>query len=228
MNGPWTLPELTAQAGSALSAALPSRPHGRSRDLPNERMIRWYVTIGLVDPPSSRRGRVALYGSRHLLQLVAIKRRQAEGHSLAEIQAELTGATDATLQKIAAPGPDEHGRATAAGGTRTPGDATRASARATGPSSAAGEDEGHRRRLWAERPGPCAATEPGSGHAVAESRAAASAEVTAGDGSSLVHGVRLAGGVTLLVGTPLTSDDVDAITAVTGPLLDVLAERGLR
>src|SRR5689334_22435182 len=47
------------------------------------------------------RGRVALYGRRHLLQLVAVKRRQADGRSLAEIQAELAGATDATLAAIA-------------------------------------------------------------------------------------------------------------------------------
>src|SRR4029077_9416572 len=47
--------------------------------------------------PRSRRGRVARYGRRHLLQLVAVKRRQAEGRSLAEIQAELAGATDDAL-----------------------------------------------------------------------------------------------------------------------------------
>jgi hypothetical protein len=66
-----------------------TRANGRVRDVPNERLIRWYATVGLVDPPLSRRGRVARYGPRHLLQLVAIKRRQAEGRSLAEIQAEL-------------------------------------------------------------------------------------------------------------------------------------------
>ncbi|GAA4620558.1 hypothetical protein GCM10023196_005030 [Actinoallomurus vinaceus] len=101
MDGPWTLAELTTKAASVLSDGRSPRPSGRVRDLPNERMIRWYVTIGLVDPPLSRRGRIAVYGPRHLLQLVAVKRRQAEGRSLADIQAELTGATDATLQRIA-------------------------------------------------------------------------------------------------------------------------------
>jgi hypothetical protein len=48
------------------------------------------------------RGRVALYGPRHLLQLVALKRRQAAGRTLAEIQAELAGAPDETLASIAA------------------------------------------------------------------------------------------------------------------------------
>ena len=47
------------------------------------------------------RGRTALYGPRHLAQLVAIKHRQAQGHSLAEIQAELVGASDASLSAIA-------------------------------------------------------------------------------------------------------------------------------
>ena len=69
--------------------------------MPNERLVRWYVTVGLVDPPLSRRGRVAQYGRRHLLQLVAVKRRQAEGRSLAEIQAELAGATDEKLAAVA-------------------------------------------------------------------------------------------------------------------------------
>src|SRR5690242_15059785 len=52
------------------------RANGRVRDVPNERLIRWYGTVGLVDPPLSRRGRVARYGRRHLLQLIAVKRRQ--------------------------------------------------------------------------------------------------------------------------------------------------------
>jgi DNA-binding transcriptional MerR regulator len=78
-----------------------SRANGRVRDVPNERLIRWYVTVGLVDPPLSRRGRIARYGRRHLLQLVAVKRRQAEGRSLAEIQAELAGATDEALATAA-------------------------------------------------------------------------------------------------------------------------------
>ncbi|GAB3960309.1 hypothetical protein GCM10029978_009290 [Actinoallomurus acanthiterrae] len=101
MDGPWTLAELTTKAASVLSDGRSAPPSGRVRDLPGERTIRWYVTIGLVDPPLSRRGRIAVYGPRHLLQLVAIKRRQAEGRSLADIQAELTGATDATLQRVA-------------------------------------------------------------------------------------------------------------------------------
>ena len=125
MDESWTIAELAELAAEALgtpralgadtSAATsgpdgglddgpgagPLRTNGRVRDVPNERLIRWYGTVGLVDPPLSRRGRVARYGRRHLLQLVAVKRRQAEGRSLAEIQVELAGVTDETLAAVA-------------------------------------------------------------------------------------------------------------------------------
>ena len=59
-------------------------PNGRIRDLPDSRSIRWYSTIGLVDRPLGTRGRNALYGPRHLLQLVAVKRLQAAGRELVD------------------------------------------------------------------------------------------------------------------------------------------------
>src|SRR5215212_4101189 len=96
----WTLDELVDRVRAALAAEYPGAPNGRVRDLPDRRAIRWYTTTGLVDRPTMR-GRTALYGVRHLLQLVALKRRQADGRTLAEIQAELTGATERTLLDIA-------------------------------------------------------------------------------------------------------------------------------
>jgi DNA-binding transcriptional MerR regulator len=50
----------------------------------NERLLRHYVSIGVVDKPS-REGRDALYGFRHLLQFLAARRLLAEGFSLAKI-----------------------------------------------------------------------------------------------------------------------------------------------
>src|SRR6266545_3505110 len=97
----WTLDELTERVGAALSVGYDGQPSGRVRDLPDQRAIRWYTTIGLVDRPAATRGRTAMYGPRHLLQLVAIKRLQAQGRSLVAIQAELAGATDAQLARVA-------------------------------------------------------------------------------------------------------------------------------
>jgi DNA-binding transcriptional MerR regulator len=97
----WTIDELLERVRAALSAEYPGAPNGRVRDVPDRRAVRWYATTGLVDRPAAMRGRTALYSHRHLWQLVAVKRRQAAGRSLAEIQAELAGATDTALAGIA-------------------------------------------------------------------------------------------------------------------------------
>ncbi|CNE02595.1 transcriptional regulator [Mycobacterium tuberculosis] len=114
MDGTWTIGELAERAALALAADGAVQVSGRVRDLPNTRLIRWYTTIGLLDPPLARRGRVALYGPRHLLQLVAVKRRQAEGRSIAEIQLELAAADKETLARIAALPPGADGTVTSA------------------------------------------------------------------------------------------------------------------
>src|SRR5919202_1029774 len=90
----WTLDELCAQVALALAADYAGQASGRVREVPDRRTIRYYTTLGLVDRPAAVRGRTALYSTRHLLQLVAIKRLQARGLTLAEVQRRLLGLTD--------------------------------------------------------------------------------------------------------------------------------------
>src|SRR5215467_8773892 len=97
----WTLDDLGARVALALAVDYSGQANGRVRDVPDRRTIRYYTTLGLVDRPAAMRGRTALYGMRHLLQLVAIKRLQADGRSLAEVQQELAGAPDAALRRLA-------------------------------------------------------------------------------------------------------------------------------
>ena len=196
--------EASGAAGSGAEASGggrsgPMRTNGRVRDVPNERLVRWYVTVGLVDPPLSRRGRVARYGQRHLLQLVAVKRRQAEGRSLAEIQAELAGATDETLAAVA----------------RVPETLPAPQAPAAAPG-----------RFWARRPG----------QAEPEPEPEPDPDPDPGDRGGvvppggLVHGVRLAPGVTLLLedaGRGPGPDDVTEILNAARPLLEELTRRSL-
>ncbi|MEQ4716399.1 MerR family transcriptional regulator [Nonomuraea sp. B19D2] len=111
MSDTWTIGELAERAARALRGG-GSPVNGRVRDVPGERLIRWYTTIGLVDPPLTRRGRIAQYGRRHLLQLVAVKRLQAAGHSIAQIQAALAGATDRMLEATAGLAPTSGADAT--------------------------------------------------------------------------------------------------------------------
>lgn len=99
MDETWTLPELVSQAVAKI-AALPAPKNGQVRAIPDDRTIRYYGTIGLLDRPVAMRGRTALYGRRHLAQVVAIKRLQSLGRSLAEIQASWPTLDDDTLTRM--------------------------------------------------------------------------------------------------------------------------------
>ena len=102
MEASWTLLNLAAAVASALATGYEGPPNSRVRDVPDARTIRYYTTLGLIDPPAELRGRTALYTERHLFQLVAIKRLQARGAPLAEIQRRLTGLPTPALRRLAA------------------------------------------------------------------------------------------------------------------------------
>lgn len=99
MDETWTLADLVAEAKTRL-AALPPPKNGQVRAVPDDRTIRYYATLGLLDRPAAMRGRTALYGPRHLAQIVAIKRMQSAGHSLADVQQMWPTLDDATLSRI--------------------------------------------------------------------------------------------------------------------------------
>jgi MerR-like DNA binding protein len=94
-----TLAELVSEVAARI-AALPPPKNGQVRAVPDDRTIRYYVTLGLLDRPSAMRGRTALYGPRHVAQVIAIKRLQTMGRSLAEIQELWPTLDDATLVRM--------------------------------------------------------------------------------------------------------------------------------
>jgi DNA-binding transcriptional MerR regulator len=99
----WTIAELGERVTAVLADGAYEPPsNGQVRAVPDLRTIRYYTSLGLLDRPAAMRGRTALYGHRHLLQLVAVKRLQAEGKSLSEVQAALAGLDDDGLAAIAA------------------------------------------------------------------------------------------------------------------------------
>jgi len=239
MVGMWTMDELVERVRLALADAYPGAPNGRVRDVPDRRAIRWYATTGLVDRPAAMRGRVALYSSRHLLQVVAVKRRQAEGRSLAEIQGELAGASDETLAAAA----------------RVPAALLTDAAPAAVADPVADPDQvpardAIRPRFWATPSAPAPPTAAPMGPTATPGRAAdytrraedapdaapvAPASATTmseagGGGAALavpVAGVGLRGGVVLLLPAAPGPADYDDIAAAAQPLLDLLAARGL-
>ncbi|HKE13639.1 MAG TPA: MerR family transcriptional regulator, partial [Kofleriaceae bacterium] len=145
----WTIAELGARVSAALADTEYQPPsNGQVRAVPDLRTIRYYTTIGLLDRPAAMRGRTALYGPRHLLQLVAVKRLQAEGRSLSEVQAELTGLDDRGLAAIARVSAARAAEATAA----SPVTADMATADAD-----AAEQAPREARFWAAAPAPALA-----------------------------------------------------------------------
>jgi DNA-binding transcriptional MerR regulator len=100
LDAGWTLRELAAEVAAELARNYQPADNGQIRPVPDERAIRYYTTLGLVDGPSKLRGRTALYGARHLAQVVAIKRLQSAGKSLEDIQSLLPTLDDATLSRV--------------------------------------------------------------------------------------------------------------------------------
>src|SRR6266508_1785539 len=222
-KAPWTLDELSERVDAALSVDYDGQPSGRVRVVPDRRSIRWYTTIGLVDRPAAHRGRTAMYGHRHLLQLVAIKRLQARGLPLVAIQAELAGATDAQLAGVArlpaaAPAPKPVIAPTPAPPIASL-DAVPA-APASG-AEAAVPAAARRARFWRERPvlATFATTEP----ATRDEPDPPALDV------ATMRGLRLSRRATLLLdpARPLDAGDLRAILDAARPLLDALRARGL-
>jgi MerR HTH family regulatory protein len=221
----WTLDELAERVDAALAVGYDGQSSGRVREVPDQRAIRYYTTLGLVDRPIARRGSAVLYGRRHLLQLVAIKKLQARGLPLARIQVELAGATDEQLQRVAQlprQGVRPAARSMKAAGplpATGPGGPARPTGLAATPAPS--------RAFWKRPAGADLPAAAGPGAPIGRPPVGEATE--GGSGAALVHGVRLADGVTLLLdqGRPLRQDDVQAIQAAAAGLLEALRARGL-
>jgi DNA-binding transcriptional MerR regulator len=200
----WTIDELTTEVEAALAEGYEGATNGRVRDVPDRRTIRYYTTLGLIDRPAEMRGRTALYGRRHLLQIVAIKKLQALGRSLAQIQRALTGQADNELARIA--GQDSRSEDTKSGPIQK--------LRTT-------------REFWRQEPGehaPRAQEET-------RSNTGRSTEVHSSTGCKpfALAGVPLCDGVTLLLAPsrPFQEEDLALIRAAAAPLIATLTQSRL-
>jgi DNA-binding transcriptional MerR regulator len=203
--------ELVERVRKALAAEYSGAGDGRVRDVPDRRAIRWYTTIGLVDRPLGMRGRSALYGPRHLQQLVAIKRQQAAGRSLSQIQGDFTWLSDEGLAEL----------------SRVP----EGLLEADGPEPDDAADDRHM-RFWARQPAaapsPTKQREPESEPARHARMPHMQQKVTVEPAPAQpANGVVLRGGAILLVSHPLSERDREDIAAAAAPLLDLLEDRGL-
>ncbi|OGQ24973.1 MAG: hypothetical protein A2138_02745 [Deltaproteobacteria bacterium RBG_16_71_12] len=218
---PWTLDELSARVTAALASVPVGQANGQVTEVPNARTIRYYATIGLLERPYTA-GRSVRYGRRHLLQLVAIKRLQARGLPLADVQRELHGLDDSELEALAALPPDDEVAALAA---EVHGPAPKVESR-------------RERSFWSAEPeAPTAldslkAPAPSPSHSQHPAADALHSPLPAPPSTETVvpvAGIHLAVGVTLSfpAARPLGDDDLEALRAALGPVVDVLRAKGL-
>jgi DNA-binding transcriptional MerR regulator len=194
----WTINELGASVALALAESYQGQPSGRVRDVPDLRTIRYYTTLGLIDRPAAMRGRTALYGRRHLMQLVAIKRLQARGLALAELQQKLVGLPNRELERLA----------------QLPADLDGAPATPSGP-----EPRPRAEAFWSTMPATVSEAGP---NAAPEANEEIDLSCPLG-GVPLARDVTLL----LAAARPLDEEDVAALRTAAAPLLKLLEKRRL-
>jgi hypothetical protein len=165
-------------------------------------------------------GRTGFYSRRHLLQLVGIKRLQAQGQSLAAIQARLVNASDDDLAQLADLPANFEVQPTQDAPTEPPNERSTNQTQLKPQSPTRREPAGV---FWKARPAAAtmlaATAEPVSSHAASP----------AVQPASLLVGVPLGEGATLFLPALRAVDeqDLEAIRSAAQPLLDVLRTRRL-
>jgi DNA-binding transcriptional MerR regulator len=98
---PLDLEGLCARAEELTGPGVAQGPEVDARLAPriDPRTVRYWQSLGLVDRPAAYEGRRAIFGYRHLLQVVAVRLLQRQGSSLAQIQQALTGRSTAVLEQ---------------------------------------------------------------------------------------------------------------------------------
>jgi DNA-binding transcriptional MerR regulator len=96
-----SIEELSQEVGKLLGehGLLNNQNDRRINSLPDPRTIRYYTTLGLLEPPEMV-NRQARYNYNHIIQLSAIKALQGESFTLAEIQSRLYGKRPLELEQI--------------------------------------------------------------------------------------------------------------------------------
>jgi DNA-binding transcriptional MerR regulator len=69
-------------------------------ELPDERTVRYYLAEGLIPPAEEKQGTASVFGFRHLLQLLVVKKLQAEGLPIRAIRELVTGKTERQLERL--------------------------------------------------------------------------------------------------------------------------------
>ena len=91
---------LAVEAAKILSESGLAQARGTVTELPDERTVRYYLTEGLLSPAEDKQGTASVFGYRHLLQLLVVKKLQAEHLPIRKIRDLVEGRTERELERL--------------------------------------------------------------------------------------------------------------------------------
>ena len=92
--------QLADEAARLVSQIVPRQERQSVSLVPDERTVRYYSAEGLLAPPEGKQGLNAVYGYQHLLQLLVIKRLQADHLPIRQIKQLVEGKQEVELEQL--------------------------------------------------------------------------------------------------------------------------------
>lgn len=92
--------ELANEAARILAESGFAQERGTVSEMPDERTVRYYLTEGLIPPADEKQGTASVFGYRHLVQLLVVKKLQAEHLSIRKIRELVEGRSERELEKL--------------------------------------------------------------------------------------------------------------------------------
>lgn len=94
------LPEFARISEEILADMNLEQERGTVTSVPDERTIRYYMAEGLVQTPDEKRGTASVFGYLNLLQLLAVKKLQAEHLPIRKIRELVAGKNEQELETM--------------------------------------------------------------------------------------------------------------------------------
>ncbi|MDT4954218.1 MAG: hypothetical protein QOJ02_2356 [Acidobacteriota bacterium] len=92
--------ELADEAAKILSDSGLAQERGTVSELPDGRTIRYYLTESLIPPAEEKQGTASVFGYRHLLQLLVVKKLQSEHLPIRKIRDLVNGRSERELERL--------------------------------------------------------------------------------------------------------------------------------
>jgi len=92
------LPEFARVSEQILAEMGLEQERGTVTSVPDERTIRYYMTEGLIQTPGERQGTASVFGYLNLLQLLTVKKLQAEHLPIRKIRELVAGKSEQELE----------------------------------------------------------------------------------------------------------------------------------